>query len=166
MCWMQSLKGNSLISLNCNATMDWCCGTAIDGCCYVVGQWVKHHPRGNVVLARPEDFTARISQLGFGMWNCCLHDSVVWPWGMSYFWRFYSRWYLLLSFKQAKKKKNDSWFENQLQVCVTSPLKTPASFLEVDAFELDLNPPPRCARLQGGCEPTCSNCRLKLFLKH
>jgi hypothetical protein len=25
-------------------------------------------------------------------------------------------------------------------------LKTPASFLEVDAFELDLKPPPRCAR--------------------
>jgi WD40 repeat protein len=55
---MQSLKGNSLISLNCNATMDWCYGTAIDGCWYVVWQWVKHHPRGNVVLARPEDFTA------------------------------------------------------------------------------------------------------------
>ncbi len=55
---MQSLKDNSLISLNCNATMNWCYGTAIDGCGYVVGQWVKHHPRGNVVLARPEDFTA------------------------------------------------------------------------------------------------------------
>jgi hypothetical protein len=43
-------------------------------------------------------------------------------------------------------------------------LTTPASFLEVDAFELDLGR--RCAHLQGGCEPTCSDCQLKLSLKH
>jgi WD40 repeat protein len=161
MCWMQSLKGNSLISLNCNATMDWCCGTAIDGCWYVVGQWVKHHPRGNVVLARPEDFTAWLWNVetaacmtvlsGHGGWVTCGDFT---PDGTFFF--------------PSNKQKEKEWFmiwQPIASMCHLT-LKTPASFLEVDAFELDLEPPPRCAHLQGGCEPTCSDCQLKLSLKH
>jgi hypothetical protein len=69
-------------------------------------------------------------------------------------------------FFQTSKKKDCFMISQPIVSMCHLTLKTPASFLEVDAFELNLEPPPTCAHLQGGCEPTCSDCWLKLSLKH
>jgi hypothetical protein len=97
--------------------------------------------------------------------NCCLHDSVVWPWGMSSCGDFIPDGTSFFPSNKQKKKEQFMIWQPIASMCHLT-LKTPASFSEVDAFELDLEPPTRCAHLQGGCEPTCSNCRLKLSLKH
>ncbi len=62
---------------------------------WVVGEMAS---KGKISASRIWGFHSLALECG----NWCLHDSAVWPWGISYLWRFYPRWYLLLSFKERK----------------------------------------------------------------